>query len=136
MKAIALVSNTILKKCWNKLIIKSFQFSLIAAAFAEPYAEAKPEAYYSLGNAGYGHAYAGDYYGKRDAEPKADAYNTYGLGYAGYPYAHHRDYHGKREAEPMSDSEPEADADDYLSYGLRAYGYAGYPYAHTGYYYG
>merc|ERR1711868_76217 len=118
--------------------------SLIAVAFAEPEAEAKPYYYgaYGLGYGGYsgyyGHGlgYSGYYYGKREAEaePKADA-DPYLL-YGGYPYATygHSVYYGKREAEADAEAKP------YLygayGYGLGHYGYAGYPYAHHSVYYG
>merc|ERR1712227_288810 len=84
-------------------------FSLIAVAFAEPEAGAKPYYYgaYGLGYGGYsgyyGHGlgYSGYYYGKREAEAEAKPYlygaYGYGLGhygYAGYPYAHHSVYYG------------------------------------------
>merc|ERR1712172_178084 len=105
-------------------------FSLIAVAFAEPEAEAKPY-YYGA----YGLGYSGYYYGKREAEaePKADAdpYLLYG-GYAGYPYAHHSVYYGKREAEA------EAKPYYYGAYGLGyggLYGHGlGYGYGHSVYY--
>jgi len=84
---------------------------------------------------GYSH-----YYGKSEAEPKADPYLLYGgyghLGYAGhygYPYAHHGlAYYGKRSA----DAEPKADP--YLLYGgyghLGYAGHYGYPYSTYSYY--
>merc|ERR1711948_126478 len=117
-------------------------FSLIAVAFAEPEAEAKPYVYgaygyYNNGYAGYPYTTHYGYYGKREAEaePKADAdpYLLYGgyaghYGYAGYPYATygHSVYYGKREAE--------AKPYYYGAYGLgygHHFGYAGYPYAHS-----
>merc|ERR1712088_471467 len=132
-------------------MMKTIAIVLLAAvAFAEP--EAKPKADadpyllyggYGLGHLGYaghlgyggyyGHglAYYGKglgygYYGKREAEPKADAdpYLLYG-GYYGHGLGYR--FYGKRSA----DAEPKADP--YLLYG--GYGHLGYA-GHYGYPYG
>merc|ERR1712243_199025 len=101
---------------------------VLALAAIEPEAEAKADPYllyggYGLGHLGYGHlgyglGYGSYYYGKREAEPKAEAepyyYGAYGLGYHGLGYhglGYRGYYYGKREAE----AEPKADP--YLLYG-------------------
>merc|ERR1712027_132146 len=104
---------------------------LVASVFAEPEAEADPNAWYaSYGYAGFpyygygsGLAYAGAYapytYGAYGYP-----YGAYGLGYNGYALggAH---FIGKRSAD--AEAKPEA------WYGAYGYGYSGYPYGYAGY---
>merc|ERR1712027_210392 len=122
---------------------------LVASVFAEPEAEADPNAWYaSYGYAGF------PYYGYGSGLAYAGAYApyTYGAyGYAGYPYAYAGAYGypygayglgyngyalggahfiGKRSAD--AEAKPEA------WYGAYGYGYSGYPYSYgyAGYPYG
>merc|ERR1711997_1391929 len=108
---------------------------LVASVFAEPEAEADPNAWYaSYGYAGF------PYYGYGSGLAYAGAYApyTYGAyGYAGYPYAAGYNgyalgahYIGKRSAD--AEAKPEA------WYGAYGYGYSGYPYSYgySGYPYG
>merc|ERR1712141_87771 len=112
---------------------------LIASVFAEPEAEADPNAWYaSYGYSGF--PYAGCGYG---GLAYAGAYAPYtygyaglgyaGLGYNGYALGAH--YIGKRSADSDDEAKPEA---WYGAYGYGAYPYAyggyGYPYAYGGYY--
>merc|ERR1711915_86396 len=103
---------------------------LVAAAFAEPEANADADAALLYGAYGYGGlGYAG-YAGLGYA-----GYAGYPYAYGAYPYAYGAHYIGKREAE----AEPEADAA--LLYGAYGYSspyagyraYAGYPYAYGAY---
>merc|ERR1719516_344847 len=126
--------------------MKTIAIALLAAvAFAEPEAKPKADAGILYGGYGgfYGHGLGYRVYGKREAEPKADAdpyllyggYYGHGLGYGysglGYHGLGYRVY-GKRSA----DAEPKADP--YLLYGgYRHLGYAGhygYPYGGYAYY--
>merc|ERR1712117_164030 len=91
---------------------------LIASVFAEPEAEADPNAWYaSYGYAGF------PYYGYGSGLPYAAGYNGYALGAAHLI--------GKRSADADAEAKP------WLAYAN--YGYAGYPYAYArayGYPYG
>merc|ERR1712002_564568 len=73
-------------------------------------------------------------YGKREAEPKADAepwlsygyglgYGGYGLGYTGLGYGHV--LYGKREAEPKAAADPWLYGGYGLGYGYSRLGYSG-----------
>merc|ERR1712123_456290 len=96
---------------------------LVAAAFAEPEANAEADAALLYGAYGYG----------GHASPYALGYRGY-AGYAGaygaYPYA--RAYSGHYIGKRSADAEPEADANAYYgAYGYSAYGVS--PYAYSGY---
>merc|ERR1712227_50981 len=110
---------------------------LIASVFAEPEAEADPNAWYaSYGYAGF------PYYGYGAGLAYAGAYApyTYGAyGYAGFPYAYNgyalgTHLIGKRSADADAEAKPWL---AYANYGYAgypyAYGYAGYPYGYAGY---
>merc|ERR1712059_195179 len=97
--------------------IVAILLGLVAAVYAEAEAEASPDAYYGYyghglhhgyGHHGYrhigygyhGYGHHGHYYGKREAEPEADAdaeaspdayygyYGHHGLGYGYHGYGH------------------------------------------------
>merc|ERR1712223_424044 len=100
---------------------------LVASVFAEPEAEADPNAWYaSYGYSGF------PYYGYGAGLAYAGAYAPYA--YAGYPYAYGYNGYalgathliGKRSADAEAEAKPES------WYGAYGYGYAGaygYPYA-------
>merc|ERR1712123_478770 len=104
--------------------MKLIAAACLAAAFAEPEANAEADAALLYGAYGYG----------GHASPYALGYSGYAGAYGAHPYAsaHGGHYIGKRSA----DAEPEAKADAALIYG--AYGYAGhaaspYTYGHAAY---
>merc|ERR1712244_49882 len=122
---------------------------LIASVFAEPEAEADPNAWYaSYGYAGF------PYYGYGSGLAYAGAYApyTYGAyGYAGYPYAYAGAYgypygayglgyngYALGGAHFIGKISAEAEAKPEAWYGAYGYGYAGYPYSYgySGYPYG
>merc|ERR1711945_2407 len=117
---------------------------LVASVFAEPEAEADPNAWYaSYGYSGFpyygygaGLAYAGAYapytyagypYAGAYGYPYAGAYS-----YGAYPYAYGAHFVGKRSAD--AEAKPEAWYGAYgYGYAPYSYGYAGYPYGYAGY---
>merc|ERR1712223_860164 len=106
---------------------------LVASVFAEPEAEADPNAWYaSYGYSGF------PYYGYGAGLAYAGAYAPYT--YAGYPYAYGYNGYalgathliGKRSAD--AEAKPEAWYGAYgYGYAPYSYGYAGYPYGYAGY---
>merc|ERR1712064_52471 len=104
---------------------------LVASVFAEPEAEADPNAWYaSYGYSGF------PYYVFGAGLAYAGAYAPYT--YAGYPYAYGYNGYalgathliGKRSADAEAEAKPEA------WYGAYGYGYAGYPYAYGAHFIG
>merc|ERR1712135_43450 len=97
---------------------------LIASVFAEPEAEADPNAWYaSYGYAGF------PYYGYGSGLAYAGAY-----GYAGYPYAAGYNGYALGAAHLIGKRSADADAEAKPWLAYANYGYAGYPYAYAGAY--
>merc|ERR1719341_836862 len=113
--------------------------------------------HYPINYGYYGHPLT-HYYGKREAEPTADAeektvvpltlpygglYN-YGYGYTGYPVVKSVagktivspiHYYGKRSADAEPAADADAEADPWLAYGYGGYGHGLYrPYGYRAYY--
>merc|ERR1712027_191948 len=109
---------------------------LVASVFAEPEAEADPNAWYaSYGYAGF------PYYGYGSGLAYAGAYApyTYGAyGYAGYPYAAGYNGYALGAAHLIGKRSADAEAKPEAWYGAYGYGYSGYPYSYgyAGYPYG
>merc|ERR1712203_1239658 len=105
---------------------------LVASVFAEPEAEADPNAWYaSYGYAGF------PYYGYGSGLAYAGAYApyTYGAyGYAGYPYAAGYNGYALGAAHLIGKRSADADAEAKPWLAYANYGYAGYPYAYAGAY--
>merc|ERR1712045_85707 len=96
---------------------------LIASVFAEPEAEADPNAWYaSYGYAGF------PYYGYGSGLAYAGAY-----GYAGYPYAAGYNGYALGAAHLIGKRSADADAEAKPWLAYANYGYAGYPYGYAGY---
>merc|ERR1712027_21918 len=109
---------------------------LVASVFAEPEAEADPNAWYaSYGYAGF------PYYGYGSGLAYAGAYApyTYGAyGHGGYPYAAGYNGYALGAAHLIGKRSADAEAKPEAWYGAYGYGYSGYPYSYgyAGYPYG